>query len=333
MKWLSTWTVLAGLLSGASFFSGMVTAQAQGIVTAQAQDAAPLNTSQIADVPPNTTQVAQAPAPAPSYDWMSNYFANWFNRVDAIQAAQPHWMTPVVTVTPRLEQEFRYDQYFETLGKSQGTLYNFGAGKGLELIPFDPVEIIIGTPPYIEHNIPGKSSITGWNDWPFLLVKYRLLSANEQNGNYILTVFLQGSAPTGIAALSSNSYMITPTIAGGIGYGDFDVQSTVGMSFPTESTPVGKILTWNTTLQYHVWNVVWPAVEFNFMHFETGERSGFNQGFITPEVIFGRFPIVGRLRLIVGAGYQVAVMPSPTIAKPLTPMYKNNFILTTRFAF
>lgn len=82
------------------------------------------------------------------------------------------------------------------------------------------------------------------------------------------------------------------------GFVDFDVQSTVGMSFPTESTAVGKILTWNTTLQYHFWNVVWAAVEFNFMHFATGERGGFNQGFITPEVIFGRFPIFGRVRFL-----------------------------------
>src|SRR5438105_12027642 len=31
---------------------------------------------------------------------------------NAAKESQPHWMTPVVTVTPRLEQEFRYDQRF-----------------------------------------------------------------------------------------------------------------------------------------------------------------------------------------------------------------------------
>jgi len=326
MTCLSTSAVRAGLLSGILLF--------RGIVAAAAQDVPALDMSQFADATPTATDVPEAPAPPPPYDPIRAYFLNWFNRVDAIQAAQPHWMTPVVTVTPRLEQELRYDQYIETLGKGQGTLYNFGAGKGLELIPFDPVEIIVGVPPYIEHNIPGEHSINGFNDWPFLLVKYRILSANEQNGNYILTAFLQGSAPTGIAALTSNSFMITPTIAGGFGVGNFDVQMTVGESFPTSSTTVGKMLTWNTTLQYHVWDVLWPAVEFNFMHFSTGQRSGLNQGFITPEVIFGRFPIAGsRAKLIVGAGYQVAVMPSPTVPKPLTPMYKNNFILTTRIAF
>src|SRR5271167_3523527 len=34
------------------------------------------------------------------------YFENWFPRVEDAQASQPHWMTPIVTVTPRLEQEY-----------------------------------------------------------------------------------------------------------------------------------------------------------------------------------------------------------------------------------
>ena len=45
------------------------------------------------------------------------------------QAEQPHWMTPVATTTPRLEEEFRYDQFFEKLGNG-GTLDNFDGGKG-----------------------------------------------------------------------------------------------------------------------------------------------------------------------------------------------------------
>jgi hypothetical protein len=59
--------------------------------------------------------------------------------------------------------------------------------------------------------VPGRPSVTGWNDWPFLLVKYRILSADEQNGNHILASFLQGSAPTGILAMTSDNYKITPT--------------------------------------------------------------------------------------------------------------------------
>jgi hypothetical protein len=40
-------------------------------------------------------------------DPIADYFAHWFDRVDAAQASQPHWMTPITTVTPRLEEEYR----------------------------------------------------------------------------------------------------------------------------------------------------------------------------------------------------------------------------------
>jgi hypothetical protein len=53
------------------------------------------------------------------------------------------------------------------------------------LIPAKPIDLIIGLPPYEERS--GKSPAAGWGDWPFLLFKYRLFSANEENGNYCLT--------------------------------------------------------------------------------------------------------------------------------------------------
>jgi hypothetical protein len=42
-----------------------------------------------------------------------DFFSMWFGMVSKAQAGQPHWMTPLVTVTPRLEQEDRYDQSIE----------------------------------------------------------------------------------------------------------------------------------------------------------------------------------------------------------------------------
>ena len=38
-----------------------------------------------------------------------SFRARWQARASATQAAQPHWITPLVLVTPRLEQEFRTD--------------------------------------------------------------------------------------------------------------------------------------------------------------------------------------------------------------------------------
>ncbi|HEY3863755.1 MAG TPA: hypothetical protein VGO59_17910 [Verrucomicrobiae bacterium] len=58
----------------------------------------------------------------------------WFARASKIQSGQPHWITPITTVTPRLEEELRYDQSFETT--ASGTrLDNYGSGKRIGIDP------------------------------------------------------------------------------------------------------------------------------------------------------------------------------------------------------
>lgn len=272
-------------------------------------------------------QTAAAPAPDTASSPVIDYFAHWFDRVDKAQAEQPHWMTPLVTVTPRLEQEFRYDQYFETL-PSNKSLTNYGGGKGLELIPSENTEVILGIPPYIQRDT--QPAVNGFGDWPAFLVKYRLLSANEQNGNYIVTAFLQTGLPTGAAAFTTNAYVVQPTIAFGKGWGIFDFQMTLSQQYPLASngaeTKFGKPVLWNTTLQAYLWDTVWPEVELNETWWPDGPMEGKIQTFVTPGVIFGRFPIHDRLKLVVGIGYQYAVSPE-------TPAYKNNVILTVRTPF
>src|SRR5215471_6621069 len=105
------------------------------------------------------------------------YFADWFSRVDKTKDEQPHWVTPVATTTPRLEQEYRYDQLWQVNGKGV-TTNNYDGGKGLELIPFEKVEVILNLPPYLDHNDPAVKN--GFGDMAFLL-KYRLLSANAEH--------------------------------------------------------------------------------------------------------------------------------------------------------
>jgi len=56
---------------------------------------------------------------------IGGYFARWFNRVNRAQAEQPHWMAPLVTVTPLLVQQVRYDQFWESLSNGVG-LNNYG---------------------------------------------------------------------------------------------------------------------------------------------------------------------------------------------------------------
>ena len=55
--------------------------------------------------------VKAATSPSNGYVAPSGPFVSWLAMVSASQAAQPSWMTPLVTVTPRLEQEFRFDFY------------------------------------------------------------------------------------------------------------------------------------------------------------------------------------------------------------------------------
>jgi hypothetical protein len=169
-----------------------------------------------------------------------------------------------------------------------------------------------------------------FGDWPAFLFKYRLASANEQHGNYIVTAFLQASVPTGAAAFTSNAYIVQPTLAVGKGWGNVDLQMTLSQQYPLGSNAAeeayGKPELWNATAQYHLWDVMCPEVELNETWWPDGPKTGKNQLFVTPGIIFGRFPIHDRVKLIVGAGYQIAVSPE-------TPAYRNNVVMAVRTAF
>ena len=262
---------------------------------------------------------------------ISRYFQNWFARVQEAQDSQPHWMTPLVTVTPRLEQEVRADVYFEKLGNGSD-VDSFGNGKGLELIPTTTNEVILNAPTYI-HRYHFKPA-SGFGDWPFLLIKQRLLSANEENGNYILSAFLGLQAPIGDHTFTNHAWEITPTIAGGKGWGDFDVQATSGVTIPLGSEgKIGTSVATNVALQYHVLRYFWPEVEFNWTWWADGPRGGKNQVFVTPGIILGRFEISGRIKAIVGVGYQEALSPKLTKEPEITPVYDHAWVTTARLSF
>ena len=263
---------------------------------------------------------------ASSGNLVMDYFKNWFGRVSEIQAAQPHWVTPLVTVTPRLEEELRYDQMWQSIpGGHTLTSYGGGGGKGLELIPFNPVEVIIGIPSWQTQNTsPSKS---GWSDQSFLL-KYRLFSGNEQNGSYIVTAFMGLSVPNGSDDFTSHHFSYSPTIALGKGWRDFDFQSTLGTSIPDNGashTGAGTPLLSNTAFQYRVFKYFWPEVEANYTYWPNGKHEGLNQLFLTPGLVIGRIPIAGRVGLTFGAGCQFAVTDNP--------LYRRNVILTARLPF
>lgn len=261
----------------------------------------------------------------------SDFVVRWFARVRAAQESQPHWITPVATVTPRLEQELRFDAGFQKQGNGAG-LENYGMGKGLELIPTTSNEIILNLPPY-ERRVNHKPAV-GFGDDPVLLIKQRFASANEQEGNYIVTGFLGVQAPTGVKAFTNDAYVVTPTLAAGKGWGDFDLQGTVGVAMPlSHAHTIGASIITNVAFQYHLGEVFWPELEINSTHWTSGDRAGKSQVFLTPGIVFGRFPIAGRLKAIVGAAYQIAVSPRVTTAPVLTPTFNHQLIITTRLTF
>lgn len=227
------------------------------------------------------------------------YFNDWFRRVDKTQAEQPHWITPMFTVTPRLEEELRSDITWTPT--PDGNSLNYGGGKGLELIPTEHMEVILGIPPY---QVPANGPAGGGNI-PILL-KYRLFASNEAHTNYIVTAFLGGSIPAGRFATPYGS--ITPTIAFGKGYRNFDFQSTIGWTMPTGGRQKsGTPLAYNTAFQYRVWRKLWPELETNVTIWPNGALVGEKQVFLSPGLIAGRLHLWKRVGLSIGAGEQIAV--------------------------
>jgi hypothetical protein len=271
---------------------------------------------------PPAAQSAEPP-PGPGLGGAIEGLVNrWLAMVTRTQNDQPHWITPLVTVTPRLEQEYRYDQFFQSAPNGVA-INNFGGAKGLELIPQENIETIIGVPGYLDRNFPRNND--GFTDWPFL-VKLRLISADENHGNYIVTAFMGFSVPTGSNINGSGHGLFTPTLAFGKGFGDFDFQSTVGGTFPAGGLDrLGVPLAWNTTFQYHIFKYLWPEFETNYSWQSYGEETGHNVLFLTPGILIGRIPIHNRVGLTFGAGYQVAV----TKYHP----YNHSVVLTARIPF
>jgi hypothetical protein len=261
----------------------------------------------------------------------NDFISSWLAMVERTQAQQPRWVTPLATTTPRLEQEFRLDLFSESLN-THGHFDSYGGGKGVEFIPNEKMQIFFGIPPYdTRTSASGRTLAEGWGDWPVFLVKYRFASANEESGNYVVTGFLQLSAPTGNAAFTNNFYVIQPTIAFGKGWGDFDIQATVSEQFPASGTSVaeknfGHPILANVAAQFHVWEFLWPEVEANTTWWPDGSKGGKIQLFLTPGIIFGRFTIKDRVRFIIGAGYQMAVSPEQAA-------YRNSIVATTRLTF
>ncbi|HEX8926849.1 MAG TPA: hypothetical protein VF786_13710, partial [Terriglobales bacterium] len=146
----------------------------------------------------------------------------WEKRVRVTSSQQPGWAVPVFTPSSGLVQLIRFDairQYTPT----HTTTWNIDGGKGFNIIPWYKTELDLNLPPFLLHNVRGN--VDGPGDFSMLL-KYRLLGANETKGNYNVSAAIAGSAPTGTHKNGSADGAISPTMFVGKGFRSFDVQSS-----------------------------------------------------------------------------------------------------------
>jgi hypothetical protein len=237
----------------------------------------------------------------------SSLVTGWENRVRSTSSQQPSWAVPVFTPSSGLVQLVRADMIRQITAKRTIT-WNIDGGKGLSLIPWYRTEVDINLPAYIEHN--SASVKDGAGDLS-LLLKYRILGANEKHGNYAASLAIAATSPTGSYKNGAIDGSISPTLCMGKGYGRLDIQSAASIALPTGHTATaGRPIAWNTAAQYKLGKYIWPEIETNATYFRGGANNGRNQSFVTPGMVLGKIKFSRnpqcRLGMYFGAGEQIA---------------------------
>jgi hypothetical protein len=249
-------------------------------------------------------------------------FRTWFEMAARAQATEPGWLSPLATTSGRLKNELRFDFWDQPVPPGS-SLYQFGGNKGLEFITSSRTQILLGVPNYELESPKGPPG--GFGDLPVML-KFRIASANETEGNYLVTFLLSATVPTGSHRYGAGEAVLTPAMAFGKGWGKFDAQSTFGINLPAgDTTKLGRQLQWNTAFQYRASWKLWPELEVNSTFYETGKDAGDKQAFLTPGLGFGRARVGRHFRFSSAAGMQIAATRFHT--------YNHRFMLSVRLSF
>ena len=156
------------------------------------------------------------------------FYDHWLQRASATQAKQPAWAVPLVTTYTGLIQVARTD-IVRQVAPARTITWNYDNSKGLNVVPWANTEMAFNLPPYIQHN---STAMDGFGDVSFL-AKYRIASGNAQHGSYTLSAWVLATVPTGSYKNGSTDASVAPNMGGGKGWGNFDVQSTLGATLPT----------------------------------------------------------------------------------------------------
>ena len=201
----------------------------------------------------------------------------------AMNAVQPAWITPVVEADPRLVQFVRASFSNEYAAARTQTV-SYGNGRGFGLIGGDRYEFDFTPPSYIQHN---STAVDGLGD-ASTLVKYRIVSSNNDHGNFIVTALLSHSFATGTYKNGAATDSWGPTLAGGFGFHRrFEVESTLGGTMPTGKIATqGRSIAWNALAQAHATSHVWFELENNATFYFAGSHDGKMQNFVTPAAFY-----------------------------------------------
>ena len=263
--------------------------------------------------------------PSAAQSGLSGFFSSWEDRARETLAQQPAWPTPLVTPSSGLLQLFRTD-FLHQITPTETSTWNYGNTKGFDLVPWYKLEFDVYITPYIQHNSQVRD---GFGDFSMLL-KYRLVGTDKAHGDYVVSVFLATTLPTGSYKNGSLTSTVTPTVCAGKGFGNFDVQSSLGGTLPTGDTAKqGRTVIWNTAAQYHIGKLFWPEVEDNASFFYGGPRNGLIQNFVTPGLVVSKFKLEkdpqNRVAVMFGGGMQIATSGFHT--------YNHGLVLTARMLF
>jgi hypothetical protein len=273
-------------------------------------------------------QDASTPPPS-SASASGNFYARWSALVSAAQSKQPAWAVPLVTTYTGLFQVVRFDALRQIAPAGTNT-WNYDNSKGVNfIIPQANMEIAINLPPYIQHN---TTAADGWGDFSFL-AKYRIASGNAQHGAYTLSAWALTTVPTGQAKNGSTNASVQPNLGAGKGFGNFDVQTSIGATLPTgnpATTSSGRPVLWNAVGQYRIGKLFWPELESNATYYKGGPNDGKTQELLTPGIIIGRCGLhpdnpKSRPGLVFGGGMQIATSHFHT--------YNHGLVLTARWVF
>ncbi len=246
----------------------------------------------------------------------------WLRKVDWVRANQPHFVSPFVTTHVLLVEQFRYDMSWQQDPTGNTITSNYGASRGLEIIPTTRLEIGIFPPPYLVHE---SKTPDGFGDLSWQ-VKFRAFSAPEGKGDYFVGLFLGGPFPTGTQPNGQGHTVLSPTFAAAKGLGPWDIQSTIGANLPTSGTNLlGRSIIFNTAVDYRIKGKIWPMLEQNSTFWSGGTLDGKKQVFLTPGLILGSFPLAERLHFTFGGGVQIAATQFH--------QFNHRWILSVRFPF